>query len=140
MIKKEFTIKLISKLIDLTTQNRITWITLPKYFDANDNEPLRQTVIADNKYAYTPVEAKKTYLINEYKSYCTVINGGIITLFCKQRGKDSCLTIGIQTDPNHYLQSPSCDDEVEEMLKELLLQISANIDDGMKFINDILNM
>ena len=37
MIEKEFTVKLISKLIDLTTQNRIIWTTLPKYFDANEN-------------------------------------------------------------------------------------------------------
>ena len=140
MIEKEFTVKFVSKLIELTTQKRITWITLPKYFDTNDNEPLRKVVIADNQYAYTPIEAKRVYLINEYKSYCTAINGGIVTLFCKQRGNDSCLTIGIQTDPNHYLQSLSCDGEIEEMLRELLLQLSANIDDGVKFINDILNM
>ena len=140
MIEKEFTVKLISKLIDLTTQNRIIWTTLPKYFDANENEPLRKTVISDNQYAYTPNEAKRVYLINEYKSYCTAINGGIITLFCKQRENDSRLTISIQTDPNHYLQDLFCDYEIEEMLKELLLQLSANIDDGIKFINDILNM
>lgn len=140
MIEKEFSVKLISKLIDLTTQSRITWMTLPKYFDANDNEPLRKAVISDNQYAYTPIEAKRVYLINEYKSYCTAINGGIITLFCKQRGNESRLTMSIQTDPNHYLQDMSCDEEIEEMLKELLLQLSAKIDDGVKFINDILNM
>ena len=140
MIEKEFTAKLISKLIELTVQNRINWTTLPKYFDANDNEPLRKAVIADNRYAYSPTEAKKIYLINEYKSYCTAVNGGIITLFCKQRGNDSHLTISIQTDPNHYLQNLSCDYEIEEMLKELLLQLAASIDDGVKFINDILNM
>lgn len=140
MIEKEFTAKFISKLIELTTQKRITWMTLPKYFDSNDNEPLRKTVISDNQYAYNPIEAKNVYLINEYKSYCTAINGGIVTLFCKHRGNDSRLTISIQTDPNHYLQSLPCDGEIEEMLRELLLQLSANIDDGVKFINDILNM
>lgn len=140
MIEKEFTVKLISKLIDLTTQNRIIWTTLPKYFDTNDNEPLRKVVISDNRYAYTPIAAKRAYLINEYKSYCTAINGGVITLFCKQRGNDLHLAVSIQTNPNHYLQDLFCDDEIEEMLKELLLQLSANIDDGVKFINDILNM
>ena len=118
----------------------LTWVSLPKYFDANDNEPLRKAVISDNQYAYTPIEAQRIYLINEYKSYCTAINGGIITLFCKQKGNDLRLAIGIQTDPSHYLQSPPCDSEIEEMLRELLLQLSANIDDGVKFINDILNM
>lgn len=78
--------------------------------------------------------------IFDCKVYCTAINGGIITLFCKQRENDSRLTISIQTDPNHYLQDLFCDYEIEEMLKELLLQLSANIDDGIKFINDILNM
>ena len=140
MIEKEFAMKFISKLIDLTTQNRIIWMTLPKYFDSNDNEPLRKTVIADNQYAYNPVEAKSAYLINEYKSYCTAINGGIVTLFCRHRGSNSRLTMSIQTDPNHYLQNLSCDDEIQEMLRELLLRLSANIDDGVKFINDILNM
>ena len=48
--------------------------------------------------------------------------------------------MSIQTDPSHYLQDMSCDEEIEEMLKELLLQLSAKIDDGVKFINDILNM
>ncbi|WP_304532993.1 hypothetical protein [Faecalibaculum rodentium] len=140
MIEKEFVAKLISKLTELTVQKRITWVSLPKYFDANDNEPLRKAVISDNQYAYTPIEAQRIYLINEYKSYCTAINGGIITLFCKQKGNDLRLAIGIQTDPSHYLQSPPCDSEIEEMLRELLLQLSANIDDGVKFINDILNM
>lgn len=140
MIEKEFAVKFISKLIDLTTQNRITWMTLPKYFDSNDNEPLRKTVIADNQYAYNPIEAKSAYLINEYKSYCTAINGGIVTLFCRHRGSNSRLTMSIQTDPNHYLQELPCDSEIEEMLKELLFQLSASIDDGVKFINGILNM
>lgn len=140
MIEKEFTVKLISKLVDLTIQNRIVWTTLPEYFDANDNEPLRKTVISNNKYAYSPIEAKRVCLINEYKSYCTAINGGIITLFCNQRGNDSRLTISLQTDPNHYLQDLFCDEEVEKMLQELLLQLSATIDDGVKFINGILNM
>lgn len=140
MIEKEFTMKLISKLIELTAQKRIIWMTLPKYFDSNDNEPLRKAVISDNQYAYSPIEAKSVYLINEYKSYCTAINGGVVTLFCRQRKNDSQLTIGIQTDPSHYLQNLSCDDKIEEMLKELLLQLSANIDDGVNFINGILNM
>lgn len=140
MIEKELTLKFVKKLIELTNQKRITWMTLPKYFDSNDNEPLRKTVIADNQYAYSPIEAKSVYLINEYKSYCTTVNRGIVTLFCKQKGDDLRFTIGIQTDPNHYLQSLPCDGEIEEMLKELILHLSANIDDGVRFINDILNM
>lgn len=140
MIEKESVAKLISKLTGLTIQKRITWMPLPKYFDSNDNEPLRKAIISDNQYAYIPIEAQKAYLINEYKSYCTAINGGIITLFCKQRGDDSRFSIGIQTDPNHYLQNLPCDSGIEDMLKELLLLLSANIDDGVKFINDILNM
>ena len=38
MIEKEFVAKLISKLTELTVQKRITWVSLPKYFDANDND------------------------------------------------------------------------------------------------------
>ena len=63
MIEKEFVAKLISKLTELTVQKRITWVSLPKYFDANDNEPLRKAVISDNQYAYTPIEAQRIYLI-----------------------------------------------------------------------------
>ena len=48
MIEKEFVAKLISKLTELTVQKRITWVSLPKYFDANDNEPLRKAVIRNN--------------------------------------------------------------------------------------------
>lgn len=140
MIEKELTVNFVSKLINLTAQKRITWSTLPKYFDSNDNEPLRKVVISNNQYAYNSIEAKSVYLINEYKSFCTAINGGIVTLFCEQKKDDSRLAMGIQTDPNHYLQNLPCDDEIQEMLRELLLQLSANIDDGVKFINDILNM
>lgn len=140
MIEKEFIVKFVPKLIELTNQKRITWMTLPKYFDSNDNEPLRKVVISNNQYAYNPIESKSVYLINEYKSFCTAINGGIVILFSEQRGNDSRLTLGIQTDPNHYLQYAYCDDEVNAMLGELLLQLSANIDDWAKFINDILNM
>lgn len=140
MIEKEFSVRLISKLIELTDQRRITWRTLPKYFDSNDNEPLRRKVIANNQYAYSPIETQNVYLINEYKSYCTSINGGVITLFSEQKGKHVILTMCIQTDPGHYLQDLPYDDEIEELLRELLLQLSSNIDDGIKFINDILNM
>lgn len=140
MIEKEFVVKFVSKLIDLTVKKKITWMTLPKYFDSNDNESLRKTIIANNRYAYSPIEVKSVYLINEYRSYCTILNGGVVTLFSKQKGTDTHLSISIQTDPGHYLQSLPCDSEIEEMLKELLLQLSANIDDGMKFINEILNM
>lgn len=140
MIEKEFAMKLISKLIELTIQKKITWMTLPKYFDANNNEPLRKIVIANNQYAYSPVGAEDLCLINEYRSYCTALNGGLITLFSSQRGKDKHLTMSIQTDPNHYLQDLYLDSEVEEMLRELLLQLSANIDDGINFIKGILKM
>ena len=140
MIEREHTVEFISKLIELTTQKRITWMSLPKYFDSNDNEPLRKAVISDNKYAYNSIEAKNMFLINEYKSYCTAINGGIITLFSGQRGNDVRLTIALQTDPNHYLQSLPYDSEIEEKLRELLFQLSANIDDKVKFINEILKM
>lgn len=140
MIEKKFAVKFISKLIELTTQKRITWMTLPKYFDANNNEPLREIVIANNQYAYSPLEAKNLYLINEYRSYCAAVNGGLITIFSSQKGKDKRLTMSIQTDPSHYLQDVYLDSEIEEMLGELLLQLSVNIDDGIKFINDILNM
>ncbi len=140
MMEREFSARFVSKLIELTVQKKITWITLPKYFDSNDNEPLRKRVIANNQYAYSPIEAQNVYLINEYKSYCAAINGGVITLFSEQKGKHVLLTMCIQTDPGHYLQDLPCDDEVEGLLNELLLQLSANIDDGIKFINDILNM
>lgn len=140
MIEREFAMKFVSKLIDLTSQKRITWMTLPKYFDSNDNEPLRKKVIANNQYAYSPIEAKNIYLINEYRSYCTTLNGGVITLFSEQKERDTLLTMCIQTAPDHYLQDLSYDGEIEELLKELLLQLSAYIDDGIKFINDILNM
>lgn len=140
MIEKEFTVKLISKLIELTAQKKIIWMTLPQYFDANNNEPLRRIVIANNQYAYSPIEAKNAYLINEYRSYCTALNGGLITMFSSQRGRNTRLTMSIQTDPSRYLQYVYNDSEIEEMLGELLLQLSANIDNSVEFIKGILNM
>ena len=64
MMEREFSARFVSKLIELTVQKKITWITLPKYFDSNDNEPLRKRVIANNQYAYSPIEAQNVYLIN----------------------------------------------------------------------------
>lgn len=140
MIDREYTIKFIDKLIELTSKRQITWMTLPRYFETNENEPLRRIVIANNEYAYTPMEAKNTYLINEYRSYCTVLNGGVITLFSKNRGKDVRLDISIQVEPTHHMTDLYYDDDIKERLGELMVQISMKTDDGLRFITEILNL
>lgn len=140
MIDQEYGMRLVNKLIELTVGKKIIWMTLPQYFESNDNEPLRKIVIANNKYAYSPFEAKKVFLINEYRSYCTEINGGIITLFSKDRGKDIKLDMALQVSPTQYLQDVYGDEELQENLKELMFKISAESNDGLKFIDAILKL
>lgn len=140
MIEKEYSVRFVKKLINLTEQGKIFWMTLPKYFEANDNEPLRKEVIANNQYAYSFHKIDHVGLVNEYKSYCSIINDGVVTLFSKQRGNDTVLDISIQTDSSHYLQRLSCDDEVDALLKDLLLQLSLKMDDGLKFIKSVIDM
>ena len=140
MIDQEYGMRLVNKLIELTVGKKIIWMTLPQYFESNDNEPLRKIVIANNKYAYSPFEAKKVFQINEYRSYCTEINGGIITLFSKDRGKDIKLDMALQVSPTQYLQDVYGDEELQENLKELMFKISAESNDGLKFIDAILKL
>lgn len=140
MIDIEYGHRLVDKLIELTFDKKIIWMTLPRYFEVNDNEPLRKAVIANNKYAYSPADVKNMFLINEYKSYCTAINGGIISLFYKTRRNEKMLDIDIQVEPTQNLQNVQSDDELQEKLEELLLKISIETNDGLKFIDGILNL
>ena len=140
MIDKEYGHRLVDKLVELTCDKKIVWMTLPRYFETNDNEPLRKAVIANNKYAYSPIESQNIFLINEYESYCTIINGGIIGLLYKTRGKEKMLDIVIQVDPTQRLQNIHSDDELQKKLEELLFKISTEADDGLKFIDGILNL
>lgn len=140
MIDKEYAHRLVDKLIRLTCDKKIIWMTLPRYFEANDNEPLRKAVIANNKYAYSPIEVKNIFLINEYKSYCTAINGGIISLLYKTRGNAKMLDIVVQVEPTQNLQDVQSDDELQKELEKLLFRISTESNDGLKFIDGILNL
>ena len=140
MIDKEYGHRLVDKLVELTCDKKIVWMTLPRYFETNDNEPLRKAVIANNKYAYSPIESQNIFLINEYESYRTIINGGIIGLLYKTRGKEKMLDIVIQVEPTQRLQNIHSDDELQKKLEELLFKISTEADDGLKFIDGILNL
>ena len=140
MIDNEYGHRLVDKLVELTCDKKIVWMTLPRYFETNDNEPLRKAVIANNKYAYSPIAAKNIFLINEYKSYCTIINGGIVGLLYKTRGNEKLLDIVIQVEPTQHLQNVHSDDGLQKKLEDLLFKISTEANDGLKFIDGILNL
>ena len=87
-----------------------------------------------------PIEAKKVFLINEYRSFCVSIHGGVIIVFRKTRETEEELEIMIQTDAAQELHSLIVDNEVQIKLKELMRQISNRIDNIAGFINTIINM
>ena len=141
MIDNITTIKLIDKLMSLSVNGKITWATLPYYFESNENEPLRKMVVANNQYAYSPIEAKNMFLINEYRSYCANINGGSVIIITTEKQKESKLTLSIQTHATHGIFSLYPDnDDIREKLRELILQITAKTDDIAKYVNELLKL
>ena len=110
------------------------------YFEVNENEPLRRLVIANNRYAYNPIESNNMYLVNEYKSFCTILNGGVVIIVASERKGKNKLSISIQTNSSHNIIPLYFDDDIYGKLTDLVLQITAKTNDSFKFINDILNL
>lgn len=133
--------QLIRKLIFLTTEKKINWLTLPYYLDENDNEPLRHAVIESTKdsYSYT---LGKLYQVNEYRSYCATMNGGLVIVFCKEKEKvnEYKLELYIQTSSVNPLTEVVMSDYTRKMLDELIFQINSSTNDTGKFIDEILEL
>lgn len=138
VIGNEMVGQFIDKLVALTTNGRVSWMTLPYFLEENDNEPLRHMVVEDNQYSHGFFP---TYLINEYRSYCSTINGGTVIIFNREKGLDRKLTLYIQTTPTGPVSElPMIDYTNRAKLDKLMLEILAVTDDGSKFISEILNM
>lgn len=70
--------RLVESLDNLTEKNLVQWIPISEYMDSVKNRYLKRYLIEFNSYVYDFYEAP---YIEEYRSYCATINGGIAYLF-----------------------------------------------------------
>ena len=137
MINRDNAIRLAKKLKGLTEKKKITWLTLPYYFDSNDNEPLRKYVINNNAYAYSPRASVPA--INEYASYCTVINGGVVIIISESCDGFITQSLYLQTSPMNPVIPSYNDETVQGELRDLVATISTQSTDVDRFVSGILD-
>ena len=144
MIKTELIKQLLDKLIAEVHHSETQWLTIPKYFETNKNEPLRRFIIDNNKYAYSEnhplklVRDNSPLIISEYRSRCIAIEGGVITLLVFQGCSNDKYALAIQTNDTAGVTILQCDDNQKTQLQELAEIIENEQYEVMKFINRIV--
>lgn len=143
MFNSELIGQLLNKLISDAHQAKLQWLTIPKYFETNKNEPLRRFIIENNKYAYSEAHAhglfsNKTPLISEYRSRCVSIDGGVITLLMFQESPDVKYALAIQPNDTSGVTILKCDDNQNIQLAELAELLGNEQYEVMRFIKGIV--
>lgn len=143
MFNSELIGQLLDKLILEAHQAEFQWLSIPKYFETNKNEPLRRFIIENNKYAYSETHShglfsNKTPLISEYRSRCVTIDGGVITLFMFQEASDVKYALAVQPNDTSGVMILECDDNQKTQLNELAKIIGNEQYEVMRFIKRIV--
>ena len=87
----------LQKIIELSSQHRVGWLTIPRYLATSKNEPLRKYIIDENNYAYKR-EAKDHMWVKEYFSYVMQFEEGTVVLLYGRFNEEFVTKIAIQTD------------------------------------------
>lgn len=70
--------ELINSLYKLTLDKKIEWISLSRYVIDHDNQSLKRYIEENNSCLFSPNQLQ---YINEYKSVCAELLGGVIYIF-----------------------------------------------------------
>lgn len=140
MIDSKMISQLLEKLSEQTLQSNLHWLSLPRYFETNKNEPLRRYVISNNKYAYSGGKfTGKLPLISEYRSQCVSIGGGIVILFnYKESPNAEYYALAVQVDSTCEISVLDCSVEQREQIHNLHKLITDTQYDVSRFIKDII--
>lgn len=87
----------LQKLVELSSQHRVEWLTIPRYLATSKNEPLRKFIIDENNYAYKK-EANNHMWVKEYFSYVMRFAEGTVVLLYGRYNGAFLIKIAIQTD------------------------------------------
>ena len=129
----------IEKLVAMTASRELEWETIPEYFDNSKNEMLRKYIIAKNKYFYKMLQFyDKWPYLNEYATYCTKANGGLVIVFCSTTDDGKrVLELGIQPNTDSLIHVET-GDEIEDAVASLYDTIENLETDLEHFVNGIM--
>ncbi len=133
--------QIIKKITELTCSEKIKWSRIPDYLEKNKNESLRKYLISANKYFYMRAKEYNWPMLQEYESYCTEINDGLVILFSYiQKDESQYFEIAFQALAGRLVEKLNGNMQNQKILEVLWKSVKTGGRDADSFLDSLLQI